>query len=163
MQHLCGICAIPHENKHKRVLSLQASFDSTDIALGHLRSQVGKATFNTRSPSPSEEPIRNSIVGPPSSILRDIEVPQRTCVTKILPNFRVNFLVRFASKVKTLVLLGSGLELFRKVFGTVCVIFLRLWGGFGIPYLALEMQTHLQTPFLQTPFPRRLGKSRERL
>ena len=26
------------------------------------------------------------------------KVPQRTCATKILPNFRVNFLVRFASK-----------------------------------------------------------------
>ena len=26
------------------------------------------------------------------------KVPQRTCVTKILPNFRLNFLVRFASK-----------------------------------------------------------------
>ena len=29
---------------------------------------------------------------------RSEKVPQRTCATKILPNFRVNFLVRFASK-----------------------------------------------------------------
>ena len=26
------------------------------------------------------------------------KVPHRTCATKILPNFRVNFLLRFASK-----------------------------------------------------------------
>ena len=44
--------------------------------------------------------------------IRTEKVPQRTCATKSLTNFRVNCLVRFASK--TLVLLGSALEVFRK-------------------------------------------------
>ena len=35
--------------------------------------------------------------------------PQRTCATKILPKFRVNFLVRFAAK-PLFYLLGSALE-----------------------------------------------------
>ena len=60
------------------------------------------------------------------------KVPQRTCVTKILPNLWVNFLVRFASK--PLVLLGSALESFRKFFGTVRAIFFAL-GFFSAPRL----------------------------
>ena len=55
------------------------------------------------------------------------KVPQRTWATKILPNFRVNFRLLFASK--TLVLLGSALELFRKFFGAVRANFW-LWGSF---------------------------------
>ena len=51
-------------------------------------------------------------------------VPQRTFATKISPNFRVNFLVRFASKpLFYWVLTGNPLELFRKFFGTVRAIF----------------------------------------
>ena len=49
------------------------------------------------------------------------KVPQRTCATKILPNFRVNIRVRFASK--PLFSLDSTLELFRKLFGAVRAIF----------------------------------------
>ena len=51
--------------------------------------------------------------------------PQRTCATKILPNFRVNFLVRFASKpLLYWAMTGKPVELFRKFFGTVRAI---LW------------------------------------
>ena len=43
------------------------------------------------------------------------KVPQKNCVTKILPNIRVNFLVRFASKpLFYWVMTGNPLELFRK-------------------------------------------------
>ena len=51
------------------------------------------------------------------------KVFQRTRATKILLNFRVNLLVRH----NTLVLLGSALELSRKIFGAVRAIF-----GFGV-------------------------------
>ena len=62
------------------------------------------------------------------------KVPQRTCATKILPNFRVNFLARFASQpLFYWVMTGNPVELFRKFFGTVRAI-LWLWGSF----LALE-------------------------
>ena len=54
------------------------------------------------------------------------EVPQRTCATKILPNF----LVRFASK--PLFYWVGVLELFRTFFGTVHAIFW-LWGSFSTP------------------------------
>ena len=47
------------------------------------------------------------------------------CVTKILPNVRVNFLVRFASKPWFYwVTTSNPLELFRKFFGAVRAIFL---------------------------------------
>ena len=61
-------------------------------------------------------------------------VPQRNCVTKILPNVRGNFPVRFASK-KTLfcwVMTGEPLELFRKVFGC-CSCFFWFCGSFLVP------------------------------
>ena len=45
----------------------------------------------------------------------------------ILPNFRVNFLVRFC--LETLILLGSALALLRKFFGAVRAMFW-LWGSF---------------------------------
>ena len=52
------------------------------------------------------------------------KVPQRNCVTKILPNVQVNFLVRFASKpLFCWVMTGNPLELFRKFFGAVRAIF----------------------------------------
>ena len=52
------------------------------------------------------------------------KVPQRNCVTKILPNVRVNFLVRFASKpLFDWVMTGNPLELFRHFFGAVRAIF----------------------------------------
>ena len=46
------------------------------------------------------------------------KVPQRNCVTKNLPNVRVNFLVRFASKpLFYWVMTGNPRELFRNFFG----------------------------------------------
>ena len=52
------------------------------------------------------------------------KVPQRNCVTKTLPNVRVNFLVRFASKpLFYWVMTGNPLELFRKFFGAVRALF----------------------------------------
>ena len=61
------------------------------------------------------------------------KVPQRKCVTKILPNVRVNFLARFASNpLFYWVMTGNPLELFRKFFGAVRTIF---WfcGSFLVP------------------------------
>ena len=59
---------------------------------------------------------------------------QRTFATKISPNFRVNFLVRFASKpMFCWVMTGSPLKLFRKFFGAVRTIFW-LWGSSWAPY-----------------------------
>ena len=58
------------------------------------------------------------------------KVPLRTFATKISPNFRVNFLVRFASKPPFLWV--SALELFRKFLGAVRAIFW-LWGSFLAP------------------------------
>ena len=53
------------------------------------------------------------------------KVPRRNCVTKILRNVRVNFLVRFASKPLFYWLRPSNpLELFSKFFGAVCAM---LW------------------------------------
>ena len=52
-------------------------------------------------------------------------VRQRTCVTKIWPNFRVNFLVRFVLKR----LFHWVLDLFRKFFG----VFIGPFWGFGVP------------------------------
>ena len=61
------------------------------------------------------------------------KVPQRTFATKISPNFRVNFLVRFASKpLFYWVMTINPLELFRKFFGAVRAIFW-LWGSFWAP------------------------------
>ena len=52
------------------------------------------------------------------------KVPQRNYVTKILPNVRVNFLVRFAPKpLFCWVTTHNPLELFRKFFGAVRAIF----------------------------------------
>ena len=51
-------------------------------------------------------------------------VPQRDFVRKILPNFRVNFLVRFASK--PLLYWQNARELFRYVFGRL-VLFVRFF------------------------------------
>ena len=63
----------------------------------------------------------------------EMKVPQRNCVTKILPNVRVNFLVRFASKpLFYWVMTGNPLELFRKFFGAVRAIFW-LCGSFLAP------------------------------
>ena len=57
-------------------------------------------------------------------VLGTEKVPQRNCVAKILPNVRVNFLVRFASKPSFCwVMTGNPLELFRKFFGAVRAIF----------------------------------------
>ena len=48
------------------------------------------------------------------------KVPQRNSVTKILPNVRVNFLVRFASNPLFYWMnAGNPFELFRNVFGVV--------------------------------------------
>ena len=58
---------------------------------------------------------------------------KKNCVTKTLPNVRVNFLVRFASKpLFYWVITGNPLELFRKFFGAVRAIFW-LWGSLGGP------------------------------
>ena len=66
------------------------------------------------------------------------KAPQRTFATKFLPNFRVNFRARFASKPLFFFFWGGGgegsaLESLRKFFGTVRAFF-GLWGSF----LALE-------------------------
>ena len=58
------------------------------------------------------------------SFFRDTEVPQRNSVTKIVPSFRVNFLVRFASKplfywVMPLNCSEKSLVLFVRFFGFV--------------------------------------------
>ena len=51
------------------------------------------------------------------------KVPQRNCVTKILPNVRVNFLVQFAPKpLFYWIMTSNALELFRKFFGIVRAI-----------------------------------------
>ena len=61
------------------------------------------------------------------------KVPQRNCVTKILPNVRVNFLARFASKPLCYwEMTGNPLEMFRKFFGAVRAIFW-LCGSFLAP------------------------------
>ena len=61
------------------------------------------------------------------------KVPQRNGMTKILPNVRVNFLVRFASKpLFYWVMTGNPLELFRKFFGAVRPVFW-LCGSFLVP------------------------------
>ena len=58
---------------------------------------------------------------------------QRNCVTKILPIVRVNFLVRFASKLLFYwEMTGNPLELLRKFFGAVRAIFW-LCGSFLAP------------------------------
>ena len=69
----------------------------------------------------------------PESNLGTEKVPQRNCVTKILPNFGVNFLVRFASQPSFYwVMTGNPLELFRKFFGAVRAFF-----GFVCPFWLL--------------------------
>ena len=56
-------------------------------------------------------------------------------MTKILPNVRVNFLVRFASKpLFYREMTGNPLELFRKFFGAVRAIF-----GFVGPFWLLKV------------------------
>ena len=67
-----------------------------------------------------------------------IKVPQRTCAKKILPNFRVNFLVRFASKPLFYWVLPSNcsenyLVLFVRIFW--------LWGCFFCP-LSIRKKCH---------------------
>ena len=58
------------------------------------------------------------------SVLGTEKVPQRNCVTKILPNVRANFLARFGSKpLFCSVMTGKPLELIRKFFGAVRAIF----------------------------------------
>ena len=67
------------------------------------------------------------------SFLGTEKVPQRNFVTKILPNVRVNFLVRFASKpLFYWILIGTPLGLFRKFFGAVRANFW-LCGSFLAP------------------------------
>ena len=59
-------------------------------------------------------------------VLETDKVPQRSSGTKSLPNVRVNFLVRFASKpLFYWVVTGNPLESFRKLLGAACAIFLR--------------------------------------
>ena len=66
------------------------------------------------------------------------KVPQRNCVTKIFPNVRVNFLVRFASSpLFYWVMTGNALELFGKFFGAVRAI---LW--LCKSFLAPENNSH---------------------
>ena len=61
------------------------------------------------------------------------KVPRRNCVTKILPNVRVNFLVRFASKSWLYWVMASNLlEVFRKFFGAVGAIFCGFVGTFWL-------------------------------
>ena len=68
-----------------------------------------------------------------STLLGAEKVPQKNCVTKILPNVRVNFLVRFASKpLFYWILTGNPLELFRKFFGALRANFW-LCGSFLAP------------------------------
>ena len=74
----------------------------------------------------------NLLAWPPLQLGTE-KVPQRNCVTKLSPNVRVNFLVRFASKpLFYWVMTGNPLELFRKFFGAVHVIF-RFCGSFLAP------------------------------
>ena len=69
----------------------------------------------------------------PQQISRTETVAQRAFATKISPNFRVNLLVRFASKpLFCQVMTGYPLELFRKVFGAVRAIFWH-WASFWVP------------------------------
>ena len=74
------------------------------------------------------------------------KVPQRNWVTKIAPNVRVNFLVRFASKpLFYWVMADNPLEMFRKFFGAVRAIF---W--FCGSFLAPDYEKK-QTPDLHPP------------
>ena len=71
------------------------------------------------------------------------QVPQRTFATKILTNFRVNFLVRFASKpLFYWVMPTSPLKLFRKFFGTVRALFC-----FGVPFWPLNSVAEIKWGF----------------
>ena len=87
------------------------------------------------TPPPGQSPEKFVYVYMPFPflILGTEKVPQRKCVTKILPNVRVNFLVRFASKpLFDWIMTGNLLELFRKFFGAVRAIFW-LCGSFLAP------------------------------
>ena len=75
------------------------------------------------------------------------KVPQGNCVIKILPNVRLNFLVRFASKpLFYWVMTGNPLELFRKFFGAVRAI---LW--LCESFLAPELSCGFQAPTFRPP------------
>ena len=72
------------------------------------------------------------------AVLGTEKVPQRNFVTKILPNVRVNFLVRFASKpLFYWIMTSNPLELFRKFFGAVRETFW-LGGSFLAPDSSLS-------------------------
>ena len=60
--------------------------------------------------------------------------PKELLQQRCLPNFRVNFLVRFASKPLFYWVAGDPLELLRKLFGAVRAIFW-LWASFLAPDL----------------------------
>ena len=78
-----------------------------------------------QKPGPRKPQIRNVQISNVAVLeLGTEKVPQRNCVTKILPNVRVNFLVRFASKpLFYWEMTGNPLELFRKFFVAVRAIF----------------------------------------
>ena len=87
-----------------------------------------------------------------SFILGTEKVPQRNCVTKILPNVRVNFLVRFASEpLFYWVVTGNpppncsenSLVLFVRFFGFV--------GLFWLPIINLEISQFWETDFHPVP------------
>ena len=56
------------------------------------------------------------------------KVPQRSCVTKILPNFRVNFRLRFASKPLFCCIVPSNCS--ENSLALFIVLFLGFWGTF---------------------------------
>ena len=72
------------------------------------------------------------------------KVPQRTCATKILPNFRVNFLVRFASKPWFYWVVPSNCS------DNSLVLFVRFF-GFGVLFLPLEFWGFRESSSKVTP------------
>ena len=99
---------------------------------------------------PSHRPVFGIVsLGPTSELYQGQKKgPQRTFATKISPNFRVNFLARFASK--PLFIVCSALDFFRKFFGAVLAI-LWLWGSFWPLTVALSGSGGLGPPIALYP------------
>ena len=121
--------------------SFQRPKDVTRLTWWTLRSCWGIAARRCRSISRygATKSEHNSIAWSLLHVGSGTEkVPQRNCVTKILPNVRVNFLVQFASKpLFYWVMTGNPLKLFRKFFGAVRAIFW-LCGSFLAPDRSLR-------------------------
>ena len=80
-------------------------FTGPENPVKHVKSaKVAKSTRVCPPTGPSSGTEYTTLIGHTPKLGTE-KVPQKNCVTKILPNVRVNFLVRFASK--TFVLLGN--------------------------------------------------------